>query len=78
MLPLAVQRFHGRLLLLTIAQAGHNRMLMEENDTEKEFWDAKLSPEGEAQCARLKAKIRGENVWSYKRPLNLDLVMRLR
>jgi len=40
-----------------------------------QHWDARLTPHGEAQCAQLKASIRGNTVWGYDKPLNLDLVV---
>jgi len=49
-------------------------VLLAEN-TGMEHWDARLTPKGEAQCAALKASIRGEGVWGYAKPLNLDLVV---
>jgi len=39
------------------------------------YWDARLTPHGEAQCAQLKASIRGTTVWAFDKPLNLDLVV---
>ena len=49
-------------------------VLLAEN-TGMEHWDARLTPKGEAQCAALKTSIRGEGVWGYSKPLNLDLVV---
>lgn len=49
-------------------------VLLAENSGDK-YWDAKLTPKGEEQCARLKASIRGDTVWGYEKPLNLDLVV---
>ena len=40
-----------------------------------EHWDARLTPKGEEQCAALKTSIRGDGVWGYTKPLNLDLVV---
>jgi broad specificity phosphatase PhoE len=40
-----------------------------------EYWDAHLTPLGKEQCATLKASIRGDGVWGYHKPLNLDLVV---
>ena len=40
-----------------------------------EHWDARLTPKGEEQCAALKTSIRGDGVWGYAKPLNLDLVV---
>jgi len=39
------------------------------------YWDAKLTPKGEDQCAQLKGSIRGTSVWGFDKPLNLDLVV---
>jgi len=49
-------------------------ILLKENGGEK-FWDSALTPLGEQQCARLKEQIRGDSVWSYEQPLDLDLVV---
>jgi broad specificity phosphatase PhoE len=43
--------------------------------TGDKFWDARLTPHGEDQCAKLKANIRGDTVWGFDKPLNLDLVV---
>eukprot|EP00929_Paragymnodinium_shiwhaense_P057428 TRINITY_DN28741_c0_g1_i1.p1 TRINITY_DN28741_c0_g1~~TRINITY_DN28741_c0_g1_i1.p1 ORF type:complete len:326 (+),score=46.66 TRINITY_DN28741_c0_g1_i1:104-979(+) len=43
--------------------------------TGDKFWDARLTPKGEEQCANLKANVRGKTVWGYDKPLNLDLVV---
>jgi hypothetical protein len=61
-----------------ISQGFHNLVgepeLLEKNSGHK-YWDARLTPAGEVQCAQLKESIRGDNVWSFKKPLNLDLVV---
>lgn len=49
-------------------------ILLEEHSG-KQYWDARLTPKGEEQCAQLKASIRGDTVWGYTKPLNLDLVV---
>eukprot|EP00931_Biecheleriopsis_adriatica_P092326 TRINITY_DN66143_c0_g1_i1.p1 TRINITY_DN66143_c0_g1~~TRINITY_DN66143_c0_g1_i1.p1 ORF type:complete len:312 (-),score=62.81 TRINITY_DN66143_c0_g1_i1:282-1127(-) len=49
-------------------------ILLAENSGDK-YWDARLTPKGEEQCARLKQSIRGETVWGFSKPLNLDLVV---
>lgn len=51
-----------------------DKILLKEN-TGMEFWDAKLTPKGEEQCAQLKASIHGTSVWQFDKPLNLDLVV---
>uniref|UniRef100_A0A7S2VQL8 Uncharacterized protein n=1 Tax=Zooxanthella nutricula TaxID=1333877 RepID=A0A7S2VQL8_9DINO len=49
-------------------------ILLAENSGDK-YVDAKLTPFGEQQCAKLKANIRGDTVWGFDKPLNLDLVV---
>lgn len=54
--------------------APKENVLLAEN-TGTEHWDARLTKVGEEQCAALKGAIRGDGVWGYARPLNLDLVV---
>lgn len=51
-----------------------NLILKKEYSGDK-YWDARLTPKGEQQCAQLKASVRGNTVWGFDRPLNLDLVV---
>jgi len=51
-----------------------NAILMKENSGYV-YWDPKLTPLGEKQCADLKASIRGTCVWGFRKPLGLDLVV---
>jgi len=49
--------------------------VLREENSGMEYWDAHLTPLGKEQCATLKASIRGDGVWGYHKPLNLDLVV---
>jgi len=51
-----------------------NAVLMKENSGYV-YWDPKLTPLGEKQCANLKHSIRGNSVWGFDKPLGLDLVV---
>jgi broad specificity phosphatase PhoE len=68
-----------RIFFIRHAQGYHNipedeNELLKENSGTK-YWDARLTPHGEAQCTSLKANIRGDTVWGFEKPLNLDLVV---
>jgi broad specificity phosphatase PhoE len=49
-------------------------ILLVENSGWK-YMDAKLTPRGEEQCAKLKEEVRGHSVWARLHPLNLQLVV---
>jgi broad specificity phosphatase PhoE len=51
-----------------------NAVLLKENSGFV-YWDPRLTPRGEEQCANLKASIRGSSIWGYDMPLRLDLVI---
>ena len=75
-----------RIFFIRHAEGTHNVAERESTFTPKEnvllaentgmtHWDARLTPKGEEQCAALKHSIRGDGVWGYAKPLNLDLVV---
>ena len=75
-----------RIFFIRHAEGTHNVAERESTFTPKEnvllaentgmtHWDARLTPKGEDQCAALKNSIRGDGVWGYAKPLNLDLVV---
>jgi broad specificity phosphatase PhoE len=50
-------------------------LILLKRNTGMTHWDARLTEKGVRQCRGLKASIRGNSVWGYAKPLNLDLVV---